>query len=90
MNLNDFIAKYCLVEPILQAPGGGIIALLESVEDLARAWRAVSQSPVQPLKFALHLRSIIPAIWIQEIAPDEVIIFGLSLTPEARKLKPML
>jgi hypothetical protein len=79
--------RYLEVEPILQDQGGNLIALWESVENLAKAWMAINQSPVNPLKFALHLRNLLPNIWIQEVAPDEVIVFGLSLTLEARQLK---
>ena len=85
MNLNEFIQKYCFVEPEIDGA-----TLWSDVESLAQAWAAVSGSPVNPLRFALHLRSLLPQIRIEEIVPGsgEVLVFGLSLTKEARQLQP--
>ena len=73
MNLNDFITKYLFIEPEVDGA-----TLYEPVESLACAWMAVSNSPVQPLRFALHLRSLIPTIRVEEVAPDEIVVFGVS------------
>jgi hypothetical protein len=84
ITLNEFIRDCLFIEPEIDGA-----TLFESVESLACAFKAATgETHCDPLRFALHIRSLIPTIRVEEVAPEEVIVFGACLTPAARSLGP--